>query len=89
MLIFFVNGRNLYSVFTPIPEGKKKKKEKNKERKRVMGVTEKSFCIKHYNVKELDIPSVCNTALSNVVMNDFSVLQHFSSVELFLIILRK
>lgn len=54
-----------------------------------MGVTEKSFCIKHYNVKELDIPSVCNTALSNVVMNDFSVLQHFSSVELFLIILRK
>lgn len=31
---FFVNGRNLYSVFTPIPEGKKKKKEKNKEKKK-------------------------------------------------------
>lgn len=40
-------------------------------------------------MKELDISSVCNTALSNVVMNDFSVLQHFSSVELFLITLRK
>lgn len=71
----------------PSLKGRRKKENKERKKKRVMGVTEKSFCIKHYNVKELDISSVCNIALSNIVMNDFSVLQHFSSVELFLIIL--
>lgn len=52
-----------------------------------MDITEESLYITPDKVKDLHILSVCNTALSKVVMTGFSVSQHFSSVELICILL--
>lgn len=54
-----------------------------------MDVTEESFYIILVKVKDLHVLSVCNIALSEIVMTRFSVSQCFSSVELIIIILYK
>lgn len=55
-----------------------------------MNITEESLYIILDKVKDLHIVSVCNIALSKIVMTDFSVSQlNFSSVEFILIILWK